>query len=116
MRDGGCAERAFPVAANAHDGAMGSNGFHQTFTATAPRATTDLSNQRNEVSSPADPHTYCAESNPTKHTHTHTHKLPTSPPPKACDTNFVLPNNQSVFIQLTICQSNSAGFDRLCAL
>lgn len=50
MRDGGRAERAFPVAANTYDGAMGPNGVHQTFTAATSRATTHLSNQRNEVS------------------------------------------------------------------
>lgn len=50
MRDSGRPERALPVATNAHDGAMGANGFHQTITATTSRTTTDLSNQRNEVS------------------------------------------------------------------
>lgn len=50
MRHGGRAERALSVAANAHDGAVGAHGVHQTITATAARATTDLPNQRNEVS------------------------------------------------------------------
>lgn len=50
MRHGGRAERALPVAANAHDGALGANVVHQTITATARHASPNLSNQRHEVS------------------------------------------------------------------